>query len=307
MAGKVGAGLPGGLKERDMARLKSAPPRGIIRDRPIPGEFAHHRYEVDGPLSASVEHWWSVAWRLPPGERRVRQTLPHPSIHVVQEGQQVTVVGVNRGRFAWTLEGQGRVFAAKFRPGAFRGLLKAPVSTLTDKVVPLAQVVGRARAADYRDRLLSCANDHERVAVAQAFFAALLPPPPADAALLEQLVEAVATDRTVTTVEALRERSGMHLRELQRWFRDAVGISPKWMIQRYRLHEALLALEGQPVDLARVAAELGYADQAHFARDFKSLVGLSPSQYRAQSRVGARPGPGVGPAGPGPAPGRPGG
>jgi AraC-like DNA-binding protein len=76
----------------------------------------------------------------------------------------------------------------------------------------------------------------------------------------------------------------LHLRELQRWFRDAVGVSPKWVIQRYRLHEALSALERGDATVAQLAAELGYADQAHFARDFKRLVGISPSRYAARVR-----------------------
>jgi AraC-like DNA-binding protein len=263
-----------------MARPKSAPPRGIIRTAVAAIPFTHARYEVEPPLDASIEHWWTVAWRLPPGQTQRRETLPHPSIHVVQDGDRVDVVGVNRGRFTWVLEGEGRVFAAKFRPGAFRPLLDAPVSSLTDRVVPLAEVIGRQRAHAYREALHHARDDHARVAVAAAFFAKLLPPPAPDAPLLRTLVEAVATDRSVSTVEALRERSGLHLRELQRWFRDEVGISPKWMIQRYRLHDALLALEAGSGAIADVAAELGYADQAHFARDFKALVGMTPREYR---------------------------
>ena len=275
-----------GLEEtRLKARRKLAPPRGIIATAVAPVDLTHVRYEVDPPLDASIEHWWSVAWRLPPGLTQPRETLPHPSIHVVQEGPEVRVVGVNRGRFTWMLRGAGRVFAAKFRPGAFRPLLGAPVATLTDRVVPLASVVGQHRADAYRDALLRCSSDHERVAVATAFFAKLLPQPPENGALLSELVEAAASDRTVTTVEALRARSGMHLRELQRWFREDVGISPKWMIQRYRLHEALVELERGPGTIAEVAARLGYADQAHFARDFKALVGLTPQHYRVSSRA----------------------
>lgn len=58
-------------------------------------------------------------------------------------------------------------------------------------------------------------------------------------------------------------------------------MSPKWVIQRYRLHEAAAQLtSGRPPTLAALAAALGYFDQAHFARDFKSIVGAAPSAYR---------------------------
>lgn len=263
-----------------MARLKAAPPRGLIKqDARFPFEQQHVRFEVDPPLDRSIEHWWSVAWKVPPGLRHEASSLPHPSIHVVWEGAEVRVVGVVKGRFTRVLEGQSRAFAAKFRPGAFRPLLGAPVSTLTGRIVPLGDVVGARKARSYRNALIAAADDHARVRIATDFFAALLPKPEPDAELLASLVHAATVDRTITSVEALRERAGLHLRELQRWFHDAVGISPKWMIQRYRLHDALLALEAGGRSLADLAAGLGYADQAHFARDFKALVGFPPSQY----------------------------
>ena len=64
-----------------------------------------------------------------------------------------------------------------------------------------------------------------------------------------------------------------------------VGIGPKWVIKRYRLHEAIARIQdGAPVDWAALAAELGYFDQSHFGRDFRALVGQSPTGY-AQSLI----------------------
>lgn len=272
------------LKERDMARLKQAPPRGIVKSAAdFTFEHQHARYEVDPPLDRSIEHWWSVAWKLPTGKRHEATTLGHPVIHVVWEGDEVRVVGVKKGRFTRVLEGEAQAFAAKFRPGAFRGLLGKSVSSLTDRIVPFSSVVGPRKARAYREAMQSARDDDQRVRFATKFFNDVLPPPAHDAELLAELVHAATEDRTITSVEALRERAGMHLRELQRWFRDAVGISPKWMIQRYRLHDALLELEGGNRSLAEVAASLGYADQAHFSRDFKALVGFPPSRYATGS------------------------
>lgn len=263
-----------------MARLKAAPPRGLIKSNgAVTFALEHHRYEVDPPLDASLEHWWSVAWDVPAGKSHTQSSLPHPSIHVVWEGDEVRVVGVVTGRFTRVLEGRSRAFAAKFRPGAFREVLGAPISTITDRVIPLGTLIGARRAKTYRDQLAAAVDDHHRVSIATAFFMKILPAPAHDAQLLARLVEAATVDRSVTSVEALRELAGLHLRELQRWFKDAVGISPKWMIQRYRLHDALLSLERGEGTMAQLATQLGYADQAHFARDFLSLVGMPPSKY----------------------------
>ena len=63
-------------------------------------------------------------------------------------------------------------------------------------------------------------------------------------------------------------------------FNDYVGVSPKWVIQRYRLQEAAERLaEGRATSLETLALELGFFDQAHFCRDFKALVGRTPAEY----------------------------
>ena len=70
------------------------------------------------------------------------------------------------------------------------------------------------------------------------------------------------------------------MRALQRLFREYVGVSPKWVINRYRLHEALEQIAaGGAIDWSALALDLGYFDQAHFIRDFRRLVGVSPGAY----------------------------
>jgi AraC-like DNA-binding protein len=81
--------------------------------------------------------------------------------------------------------------------------------------------------------------------------------------------------------------SGLTERRLQRLFADYVGVSPKWVMRRARLHEAALRVEADgpaSVNWAVLAADLGYADQAHLARDFTATLGVSPSRYAARPR-----------------------
>jgi AraC-like DNA-binding protein len=100
-------------------------------------------------------------------------------------------------------------------------------------------------------------------------------------------------------VADLAVRHHVSERTLQRLFAAYVGIGPKWVLQRYRLHDAVEQLQGQGgADWARLALELGYYDQAHFARDFRALVGRTPAQYDA-ARLAGRPDP---PGSPRPAP-----
>jgi AraC-like DNA-binding protein len=74
--------------------------------------------------------------------------------------------------------------------------------------------------------------------------------------------------------------SGLNPRRLQRLFRKHVGASPKWVIQRYRLHKAIARVQaGIAFSWKALALELGYFDQVHFVRDFRHMVGMSPGEY----------------------------
>ena len=77
------------------------------------------------------------------------------------------------------------------------------------------------------------------------------------------------------------------MRTLERRFRRLVGVSPKWVVKRYRLIEAAERLREDPgASIARLAAELGYFDQPHFVRDFKALVGEPPGRYKRRFERG---------------------
>jgi AraC-like DNA-binding protein len=117
---------------------------------------------------------------------------------------------------------------------------------------------------------------------ARALLAPRLPPPDATAALVVRIVQRAADDRGLTRVEDLAAAAGLGVRDLQWAFREHVGVSPKWVLRRYRLQEVAHRLaSGQAVDLTRLAHDLGYCDHAHLTRDFRAMTGHSPAAYRA--------------------------
>ena len=98
-----------------------------------------------------------------------------------------------------------------------------------------------------------------------------------------EIVAAIQAERDLVRVVQVAQRFDLKERALQRLFQAYVGVRPKWVIMRYRLHEALERIEsGDDFDLAQLAAQLHYFDQAHFTRDFTELVGCSPSAYMAR-------------------------
>jgi AraC-like DNA-binding protein len=187
---------------------------------------------------------------------------------------------VPRGRFTEVLTGTGRVVGVRFRPTGFRPFLGAPVSTLTDRVRPVEAVFGADGGA--LAAAVLAADEAGAVELLDRFLTERAPDrPDAAAETVEAIVARAAGDTAITRVAQLVEASGVGARTLQRLFADHVGVGPKWVIRRYRLHEAAAAAEsaGCGLDVAALAATLGYADQAHLTRDFTAMVGEPPARY----------------------------
>lgn len=276
-------------------RQIDAAPRGVLVPGFATGAFCHERLAPCAALAGLVEHYWFVGWDMAGLPARQQETLPHPNVHLVVEHEAEGVYGVHTARYTKTLAGKGFAFGVKFRPGGFRPFLGRPVAQIADQRVPLASLFGapgmdlvrelRALAeADAQRGGAAAALPRAMGEVARNFLLARLPPPDADAEQAAQLVAAIAADPALLTVEALALQAGMNQRALQRLFQQYVGVGPKWVIKRYRMHEAVARLQAgaapERASLAKLAQDLGYFDQAHFIREFTALVGKPPGAYR---------------------------
>jgi AraC-like DNA-binding protein len=251
--------------------------RGVLRRLPA-GEFTLERTAPCPALEEWVEHFWRVRWNLEGLPPQVQETLPHPNVHLVLEPGIAVAHGVFTGRWRRTLEGRSQAFGIKLRPGALRPLIQHPVSELADRSLPLAALFGAEAGA--LDAVLDCEAQADAVDVAQRFLLARLPAPDPQAVRAGRIVDSIVDDRELLTVARLAERCGLGVRALQRLFSDYVGTSPKWVIKRYRMHEAVARVQaGEPVAWAALAQDLGYFDQAHFIADFRRLVGRTPADY----------------------------
>jgi AraC-like DNA-binding protein len=253
---------------------KSEPTRGVLY-RPATG-VANGRFVPRAELSPFVEHYWWVRWDVT--EPHVSEVLSFPSVHVVFEGLEARIVGVVKGRFVRRLEGQGAVCSIKFQPGMFRLLHPEPAVRLTDATIPLGRELGRA-PEELARALLELPTEALRAQLLESRLGEVAPAITPDAELARDLVNRVRSDVEQKSVAMLASFAGLSERALQRLFREYVGVGPKWVVRRFRLQEAAERLRRGDESIAAVAASLGYFDQPHFVRDFKAVVGATPSAY----------------------------
>lgn len=261
--------------------------RGILRPEAVGRQFELQRLPPPADLEPLIEHQWLVSWDLPDRQEYSSEVLPHPSVHLVVEPAGAAVYGVSRSRYARRLSGTGWALGTKFHPGGFRPYTRGPVSALTDQVLELEHLFG-ADGTVLERRCLALRRPADALVHVQAFLRARLAVDAAadpDLALVRQLATAMATAAPGAKVADIACAHNVSVRTVQRLFSEYVGVGPKWVLQRYRLHEALAQLHaGADTDWSRFALGLGYYDQAHFIRDFRALVGRTPARYARERR-----------------------
>ncbi|MET8347276.1 helix-turn-helix domain-containing protein [Streptomyces microflavus] len=261
--------------------------RGIVDAPDLFTRVRFRRREPAPALRPYLEHYWLIDWDL--DQPYAAHVVPHPSVNLVLQRYEAgesareragyaEVAGIGLGLFTQKLTGRGRVCGVQFRPGGFRPFApEHALSDLTGRRIDAAEVL---RTPPPVGAVLDPADEDARVRALDACLLALEPRPDPQAALAMELVDRVRTDRSVRRVGQLARSAGLSPRTLQRLFSAYVGVGPKWVILRYRIHEALERAESEPaVDWARLAADLGYSDQAHLVRDFTATVGVPPTAF----------------------------
>jgi AraC-like DNA-binding protein len=256
---------------------------GILQPRTSFERFDYLRHEPPPSLADVIANFWTITWNLPAGETYTAQVLPYPSVNLSVTDTESDVTGLVRKRYERHLSGNGYGVGARFRPGCFRPFVSFPVSRLTDRHRPIAEVLRRPTGS-LRTSIEATTDPTKRVATLSAFLARDRPDADATASLLAEVVTEVARNRDITRVAQVAALAQLSVRSLQRAFSEYVGAGPKWVVQRCRLQDAAARAAAETVDWAGLADELGFADQAHLTRAFTATIGMSPAAYARQAR-----------------------
>lgn len=270
--------------------------RGILDPLRLAQCVQLQRYPTTGRLSGLVEWFWAVQWELPDGMRHRQELLTHPGAnlsvgnldadnpHYSPDAVEARCYGVATRLSTRVLVGSGWTVAAMTLPGGLGAFVRAPAS-YTDRDVLLSEVI--PSAADLVERMTETLDESQRVRILGEELTAAIDPDREAAARQVTGVARVMETETVRTITDLAERTAIAPRTLQRQFREFAGVSPTWVLRRYRLLEAAEAVRhGERPSWSQLAIDLGYADQAHLIRDFRAATGRTPEAYARAQRQG---------------------
>jgi AraC-like DNA-binding protein len=250
-------------------------------------------------LRPYIQCFWQLQGRAEDGQLGVERVLPDGRVEIVfncgdvvkQFGHgeepsvspviQPSVIVVGVAERALLIRPTGRIdcFGVRFRRGGASAMLRVDARELTNAVVDLFAV-----------RTLFPRSFHERVSEAHDFASRVglvvdrLTRQVAGASFARSAVE-VAVDAIEETHGAIdiadaARRANVGVRQLERRFLQEIGVGPKLLARLVRFSGLVRHLAAcEPMPLARLAAQMGYHDQSHLARDFREFAGRSAFAY----------------------------
>lgn len=257
-----------------------------------PGDASHEmfRYDVASEFAGFLRRFWIPVWSLPAARLAPQKVLQYPVCLLVVTGDYARFYGVTSGMSTTTLSGNGWAVGVMCEPAAGFLLTGESVDRYTDRHVALSQVLGDDGVAlvnRVRSSMVQDPRSSEAHRSAMAAFGGVLHrflPVDDEGDAVNRIAAFVETRNDITRVAQVCEAFDMSERALQRLVHRRLGLTPKWLIQRRRLHDAVERLRTRTTTLAVVAAELGYADEPHFIRDFSRVTGITPGRFAAVHR-----------------------
>jgi len=261
-----------------------------IRFTAGPGNWCLSRAAPDDDLRGQVLEFWEVQGALAP----FRETLlPNGAVELMFDlgppHRVLSKQGEGWWRDAWysglheealvieSLEGTHLV-SARMHPVGAIALLGPRVSALANRIVPIAEICDDD--AELRAAVVAASSTAERFAVIERCLRnSSHRHLPAPAAVRDAAARIEATHGNLR-IASLHESIGVSRKHLAVLFRRHVGLTLKDYAKLRRFVFALSWLrEHDAIDWPALAAEAGYSDQSHLARDFRRVGAASPTEY----------------------------
>lgn len=236
-----------------------------------------HRYEPPEDLRPFVVHIWT---------QRTRKTVTvqpleiqtGPETYLFINDQKAIVHGIFSKDFQYNPTDNKVYAGVKFKAGGFQAFYKQPMYRLAGTTLQ-AETVFPELNKMFR-RKLPTLTDEQIVIYLTQVLQSKSPHLNKSMQNVQTIMALIHADRSIQSVHTLAERYGKSKRTLELVFRDCVGVSPKWVLRRKRLADTLLRMQTTQTTWATLVADSGYTDQSHFSREFKSITGINPREYK---------------------------
>ncbi len=229
-------------------------------------------------LSEIIEQYWLVTWDLQQQEPHLQTNLPDPCVNLFFDKSGAKLLGPITKSYTYEMRGKGQVFGVKFKPAGLSSYSSQPLSHFAENYAKPETVFSKWNQQDM-DSLSSTLSLSDSINLIEPYLLAIHHSINKRQQLANAIVDFIKHATQVNRVQHIAKHFSISVRSLQRLFDRHVGLSPKWVIRKYRLHDILNNAEHKKTDWQAISLMLGYTDQPHFIKDFKDMVGMTPQAY----------------------------
>ena len=190
-----------------------------------------------------------------------------------------TLIGLFSQPYEVHFKGEVQAFGIRFKPEGLYPILGVPAAEAIDGFMDMEVLTGND-FKEYCNKLRAVSLPAERIALTEAFLQKRLEGSTPELYYLNQAAEMIRRRKGLISIEELAGKAYISPRQLEREFNQKIGVTPKRYMRLARLNEVnRLLRKGGQLSLTAIAHDSGYADQAHFIRDFRHFTGEKPTVF----------------------------
>ncbi len=261
-------------------------------------EFIYQEYQPSDALTAIVDCYWSVRTtgsrhELSPKHRCLPLGMAELIIHLDDNcahgvvGNQLRIfpramlAGIMKEPMCWQMRGNSTAFGVRLKPEGVIGLFGVPLADLCNDFVDAETFLGEVHTPILQS-VREAAGDEARIALMENFLQGQPARVNPGNNYFTEALRQVRSQEGFFTHATLEKKLQVGERQLQRMFKDNLGLSPKSYFRIMRFRHAIASVKARrEIDWLDLTHALGYTDQSHFIRDFKEFAGVTPSALSA--------------------------
>jgi AraC-like DNA-binding protein len=259
-------------------------------------EFAPSEY-----LKPFVEAFWSGSFNRDSAALFSQRVLPNGYVQLIfhlsdlrcdlfkenvwNQSPPYTLIGVYAKPYVVQFQGQVDVFAIRFKPEGFYSIFGVPAALFTSSFDDIETVLDK-NFSGLCAKIREAVTTPDKIDLAECFLLRKLQNNNTPITYLNRAAELIRRTNGFIRVEDLAQQSYISMRQLEREFTSKIGITPKQYIRLARLNEVHRQLQlHKEMSFTQITYQCGYADQAHFIRDFKNFTGESPKFFQREKHM----------------------
>lgn len=178
-------------------------------------------------------------------------------------------------------EGNIRLFGIRLKPWGLKSLTNINVKELKDRFAPLTSILPKPTIESLEKSLIHL-DYEDGITLLKEFTTGILNQTKNEDITFLHVLSKLFQDPINQDLQAIVDMSNYSQRQFERKTAELTGLSPKKLSKVARFNQVRLKIFFNPeIDLHDCMTEFGYYDYAHFSKEFKESMGLTPNEYKS--------------------------